>query len=51
MGAYPQSKVYAMNSDDNSDVKKIITKISKVSLTKKDPVFGSEGFLKMYWKN
>jgi len=50
VGAYPQGKEYDMNSGDNADVKKIITKINKVPLPRKDPIFGTEGFLKMYWK-
>lgn len=50
VGAYPQGKDYDMNFGLSSELRRSISHIGKLSIPAKDPVFGSEGFLRAYWK-
>jgi uncharacterized protein YjlB len=50
VGAYPQGKDYDINHGKKSEYVEALTRIKKLSIPRKDPVFGKEGFLKSYWK-
>jgi uncharacterized protein YjlB len=50
VGAYPQGKDYDMNTGTSNEYEKAIKNIKKLSVPLKDPIYGKEGFLKMYWK-
>ena len=50
VGAYPQGIDYDINYGTAAELKQAAKKIKAVSLPRKDPVFGKEGFLKGYWK-
>ena len=51
VGAYPQAKDYDMNYGTAKELKSTLEKIKSTPVPKKDPLFGDEGFLKMYWKD
>lgn len=50
VGAYPQGKDYDTNTGTAAEFKKALKTIRAVRIPKSDPVFGSQGFLKGYWK-
>lgn len=50
VGAYPEAKDYDINHGRKEEYNKALGRIKKLPLPKEDPVFGSEGFLKSYWK-
>jgi uncharacterized protein YjlB len=50
VGAYPQGINYDTNLGKRKELMDARKNIKKLSLPKKDPVFGKEGFLKSYWK-
>ena len=50
VGAYPQGKDYDTNTGTPEEYHKAIARIRKVPIPKHDPVFGTQGFLKAYWK-
>ena len=50
VGAYPRGKEYDTNLGTEEEYKIAGKRISKLSIPSKDPVFGKEGFLKVYWK-
>jgi uncharacterized protein YjlB len=50
VGAYPNAKDYDMNFGTAAELKSALKKIRLVPKPVKDPVYGKEGFLKMYWK-
>jgi uncharacterized protein YjlB len=49
VGSYPQGKDYDINTGTPEEYKKSLLKIRKLSIPKKDPLFGTQGFLKAYW--
>jgi uncharacterized protein YjlB len=49
VGVYPQGKDYDINTGTFTEYNKAIVKIKKLSVPKKDPVLGTQGFLKIYW--
>ncbi len=49
VGAYPQGKDYDINTGTFSEYKNAIIKINKLAIPRKDPVMGTQGFLKIYW--
>ena len=51
VGAYPQGKDYDINTGTDTEYAKAILTIKKVPVPLKDPVFGKQGFLKIYWKS
>ncbi len=51
VGVYPQARDYDMNYGTAEELEAAIEKIKTIPLPKKDPLFGDEGFLKMYWKD
>lgn len=51
IGAYPEGKDYDMKYGHEDELPYAIQNIRKVPLPENDPVFGSEGSLKHYWKN
>lgn len=50
VGAYPQGKEYDINLGRPGELKAAIARIKKMSVPKQDPLFGREGFIKVYWK-
>src|SRR4029078_223364 len=50
VGAYPQGKDYDMNYGRSSEYDKAVERIKTLPKPLKDPVFGSEGFLRSLWK-
>lgn len=48
-GAYPQGKDYDINIGTSTELKKSLLNIGKLTIPAKDPVFGKQGFLKIYW--
>jgi uncharacterized protein YjlB len=50
VGAYPQGKDYDTNRGTADELERALKNIEKLSLPAKDPVFGTQGFLKTYWK-
>lgn len=50
IGAYPQGKDYDTNYGTASELKETLKHIQKLSIPAKDPVFGKQGFLKVFWK-
>lgn len=50
VGAYPGGKDYDMNYGKASEYDKAIQTIKSMPKPVKDPIFGSEGFLKSLWK-
>ena len=50
IGAYPQGKDYDINYGKASELEKALSNIHKISIPRKDPVFGNKGFLRSYWK-
>lgn len=50
VGAYPQGKDYDINTGTAGEYAKAISNIKKLPVPLKDPVFGRQGFLKIYWK-
>jgi uncharacterized protein YjlB len=50
VGAYPQGLQYDMNTGTAEELKMSMPRIRKCPIPKKDPVYGKEGFLKVYWK-
>ena len=50
VGVYPQGRDYDMNYGTATGFKKALERTGKVPVPKKDPVYGKDGFLKMYWK-
>jgi uncharacterized protein YjlB len=51
VGAYPGGNDYNMNTGSWEEYEKALPVIEKLPLPEKDPVFGEEGFLKLYWKS
>lgn len=50
VGAYPQAKDYDINYGIPAELKEAVKNIKAVPIPKHDPVFGDQGFLKVYWK-
>jgi uncharacterized protein YjlB len=50
VGAYPQGKDYDIIHGEPAEYDKARKRIKNLSIPRKDPLFGKEGFLKSYWK-
>jgi uncharacterized protein YjlB len=50
VGAYPQGKDYDINIGTKSELAYAARHIKKCPVPAKDPVFGTKGFLRTYWK-
>lgn len=50
VGAYPQGKNYDTNTGTSKELEEAVHRIKKLAIPKYDPLFGTEGFLKTYWK-
>jgi uncharacterized protein YjlB len=50
VGAYPQGRDYDINIGTAQEYSRALNNIKKLSIPKKDPFFGSQGFLKTFWK-
>jgi len=50
VGAYPQGKDYDINTGTAEEYQKALSRIRKQPIPKHDPVFGKQGFMKVYWK-
>jgi uncharacterized protein YjlB len=50
IGGYPGGKEYDIKLGTKEEKAKATERIKKLSIPSRDPVFGNEGFLKVYWK-
>jgi uncharacterized protein YjlB len=50
VGAYPEGRDYDIRHGSKDELPYALQNIEKVPLPDNDPVFGSEGPLKNYWK-
>jgi uncharacterized protein YjlB len=50
VGAYPQGKDFDILHGKKAEFRQALTRIKKLSIPKKDPIFGKEGFLKSWWE-
>jgi uncharacterized protein YjlB len=50
VGAYPGGKDFDLKTGTDIEYKQAMENIKKLPLPENDPVFGKEGFMKVYWK-